>query len=34
MERNIDAMKYRKSTHIAGIDVEAIIAEKGESTLR
>jgi hypothetical protein len=28
MERNIDAMKYRKSTHLAGIDVETIIAEK------
>lgn len=28
-ERGIDAMKYRKSTHLAGIDVETIIAEKG-----
>jgi hypothetical protein len=27
-EINIDSMKYRKSTHLAGVDVEAIIAEK------
>ena len=33
MERNIDAMKYRKSTHLAGIDVESIIAEKGQCIL-
>lgn len=33
MERNIDAMKYRKSTHLAGVDVEMIIAEKGECIL-
>ena len=32
-ETNIDCMKYRKSTHLAGIDVEAIIAEKGECIL-
>ena len=25
----IDSMKYRKSSHLAGVDVEAIIAEKG-----
>ena len=29
METNIDCMKYRKSTHLASVDVEAIIAEKG-----
>jgi len=28
-ESNIDCMKYRKSTHLAGIDVETIITEKG-----
>lgn len=33
MERNIDAMKYRKSTHLAGVDVEMIIAEKGQCIL-
>lgn len=33
METNIDCMKYRKSTHLAGIDVEAIIAEKGKCIL-
>ena len=32
-ETNIDCMKYRKSTHIAGVDVEAIIAEKGKCIL-
>ena len=32
-ERNIDCMKYRKSTHLAGVDVESIIAEKGECIL-
>jgi hypothetical protein len=32
-EKNIDCMKYRKSTHLAGIDVEAIIAEKGNCIL-
>lgn len=29
-EYAIDAMKYRKSTHLAGVDVETIIAEKGQ----
>jgi hypothetical protein len=33
MEKNIDCMKYRKSTHLAGIDVEAIVAEKGNCIL-
>ena len=28
-EKNIDCMKYRKSTHLAGIDVETMIAEIG-----
>jgi len=28
-EFGIDSMKYRKSTHLAGVDVESIIAEKG-----
>ena len=28
-EKNIDSMKYRKSSHLAGIDVETIISEKG-----
>lgn len=32
-EVNIDSMKYRKSTHLAGIDVETIIAEKGNCIL-
>ena len=32
LERNIDAMKYRKSTHLAGVDVEMIIAEKRKYT--
>ena len=32
-EIGIDAMKYRKSTHLAGIDVETIIAEKGNCIL-
>ena len=32
-EINIDSMKYRKSTHLAGIDVETIIAEKGNCIL-
>ena len=30
---NIDCMKYRKSTHLAGVDVEMIIAEKGKCVL-
>jgi hypothetical protein len=33
METNIDSMKYRKSTHLAGIDVEAIVEEKGNCIL-
>jgi hypothetical protein len=32
-QENIDCMKYRKSTHIAGIDVETIITEKGKCVL-
>ena len=32
-EKNIDCMKYRKHTHIAGVDVENIIAEKGNCIL-
>ncbi|NQY30556.1 MAG: hypothetical protein HRT69_13930 [Flavobacteriaceae bacterium] len=28
-EFGIDSMKYRKSTHLAGVDVESIISEKG-----
>tara|TARA_R110000868_G_C10479508_1_gene729147 strand:- start:37 stop:549 length:513 start_codon:yes stop_codon:yes gene_type:complete len=28
-ETQIDSMKYRKSTHLAGIDVETIVNEKG-----
>jgi hypothetical protein len=32
-ETNIDCMKHRKSTHLAGVDVEAIIAEKGKCIL-
>ena len=32
-QRNIDCMKYRKSTHLAGIDVETIISEKGSCVL-
>jgi hypothetical protein len=30
---NIDCMKHRKSTHLASVDVEAIIAEKGKCIL-
>lgn len=33
MEREIDCMKYRKSTHLAGVDVETIIADKGKCEL-
>lgn len=29
MERNIDCMKYRKHTHLAGVDVDIITSEKG-----
>ena len=32
-EREIDCMKYRKSTHLAGVDVETIIDEKGSCVL-
>ena len=32
-EHEIDCMKYRKSTHLAGVDVEMIIAEKGNCVL-
>ena len=32
-ETNIDCMKHRKSTHLAGVDVEAIISEKGKCIL-
>ena len=32
-EHGIDCMKYRKSTHIAGVDVEAIIDDKGKCVL-
>ena len=33
METNIDCMKYRKSTHLASVDVDAMIAEKGTCEL-
>lgn len=33
METNIDCMKYRKSTHLASVDVDAMIAEKGSCEL-
>lgn len=32
-ETEIDSMKYRKSTHLAGIDIEAIVEEKGSCIL-
>jgi hypothetical protein len=32
-EHEIDCMKYRKSTHIAGIDVETIVTELGQCVL-
>jgi hypothetical protein len=32
-ETEIDSMKYRKSTHLAGIDVEAIVSDKGSCIL-
>ena len=32
-EENIDCMKYRKSTHLAGCDIETIIHEKGNCFL-
>jgi len=33
MITDIDCMKFRKSTHLASVDVEAIIAEKGSCEL-
>lgn len=33
IERNVDSMKYRKSTHLAGVDVSIIIAEQGRCIL-
>lgn len=33
METHIDSMKYRKSTHLAGIDVESFCLEKGNCIL-
>ena len=32
-ENNIDCMKYRKSTHLAGVDVETIVDDKGSCIL-
>lgn len=32
-ETNVDSMKYRKNTHIAGVDVDRIVAEKGNCIL-
>lgn len=32
-QTDIDCMKYRKHTHLAGVDVETIIAEKGQCIL-
>ena len=32
-ENNIDCMKYRKSTHLAGVDVETIVDDKGACIL-
>jgi hypothetical protein len=32
-EHNIDAMKYRKHSHISGVDVEMITSEKGNCIL-
>jgi hypothetical protein len=32
-ETNIDCLKYRKSTHLAGVDVEMIIAQQGNCKL-
>lgn len=33
MEKGIDCMKYRKSTHLAGVDVETMIDDKGKCLL-
>ena len=30
---DIDCMKYRKSTHLASVDVDALIAERGNCEL-
>ena len=32
-ETNIDSMKYRKHTHLAGVDVDIIVKEKGKCIL-
>jgi len=32
-ETGIDCMKYRKSTHLAGVDIEMIVADKGKCVL-
>ena len=32
-ETNIDSMKYRKHTHLAGVDVDIIVQEKGKCVL-
>ena len=32
-DNNIDCMKYRKSTHLAGVDVETIVDDKGSCIL-
>jgi hypothetical protein len=32
-EENIDSMKYRKHTHLAGVDVDIIVTEKGKCVL-
>ena len=33
IERDVDCMKYRTHTHLASVDVEVIIAEKGKCVL-
>lgn len=33
IERNVDSMKYRKSTHLAGVDVQIIVEEQGKCVL-
>lgn len=33
IEREVDSLKYRKSDHLAGVDVEAIIHQKGKCNL-
>lgn len=32
-EYDVDSMKYRKSSHLAGVDVDAMVAEKGKLIL-